>query len=233
VALFVSVQIAFAVLSTTLPPMLLRQATTHVALLHPEEFHLTSFLVGLARSGSLAPFAQVPFEIAYVAALALCAVLAVAVGALVTAVVARPMLRGPATLAAVSHRAAPILAAMLAFQTWQWVRWLPDRATTLPDMGRAIARIVPDDAVVSPGGDYSFESARTFDSSAVLAGGMFDASGAADYFVALMGHPLIGQMPDGEIERRWPGSVHEASFELTGGYRYDLYRAAPRSPSSP
>jgi hypothetical protein len=40
-------------------------------------------------------------------------------------------------------------------------------------------------------------------------------------------------MPDGEIERRWPGSVHEASFELTGGYRYDLYRAAPRSPSSP
>jgi hypothetical protein len=143
------------------------------------------------------------------------------------------MLRGPATLAAVSHRAAPILAAMLAFQTWQWVRWLPDRATTLPGMGRAIARIVPDDAVVSPGGDYSFESARTFDSSAVLAGGMFDASGAADYFVALMGHPLIGQMPDGEIERRWPGSVHEASFELTGGYRYDLYRAAPRSPSSP
>jgi len=224
--LFVFTQLAYAVFASVLPAFLLARTTTHVALFHPEEFRLTAFLLRLAKARSLAPFADIPYELAYVAALALCAVLAVLAGGALTVGFGRPLVRGLPLPAAIGRRVGPILAAILLLQALHWIRWIPERATTLPEMGQQIARLVPRDALVSPAGTYSLESTLRFDSSAVLAGGMFDASGRADYFVALVGHPLIGRMPDGEIERRWPGSVREASFELTGGYRYDLYRAA-------
>jgi hypothetical protein len=52
---------------------------------------------------------------------------------------------------------------------------------------------------------------------------MFDASGGATHFIALLDHRLIGVLEDGEVERRWPGSERLATFSLTGDFVYGLW----------
>jgi hypothetical protein len=224
---FALVQLLFAALAAWLPADLVARTSTRVQLLNPVEFHLAPFLVSLVKAGSLAPFAELPREIAEVAALALCGAVALGVGGLVALVLARPLVRGVRALETVVPRRAAgvLLALMIAGQAFHWMRWLPERAYTLPAMARELERIVPPDEVISPAGTYSLDARREFDSSAVREGAMFDPTGGADWFVALAGHPWIGVLPEGEIERRWPGSEHVATFDLTGGYVYHLYRA--------
>jgi hypothetical protein len=219
---FLAVQLAFATIWGWLPVRLAERATGRVALLDPPEFRITPFLLELARTRSLAPFEALPRELAQVAALALCGALALAAGGIVAIVFARALARGLVPLEAIAARSKWILAAIVAFHAFHWIRWEP--AHTLPAMAREIDRIVPEDAVVSPSGTFSLDSRRRYDASAVARGAMFDAEGA-DYFVVLASHPRIGALPEGEIERRHPGSTRVAVFELTGDYVYHLYRA--------
>jgi hypothetical protein len=188
---------------------------------------LAQFLGDLAKVRSPAPFEALPREIAHLAALALCGALALAGGTLLAAVAARPIVRAVRAAEARVPRAAGVLTVLIVgSQLLRWGLWFPDRASTLPEMSRRLGLLVPPDAVVSPAGTYSLGSPLRFDSAAVRAGRMFDAEGGADYFVVLAGHPLIGVLPPGEIERRYPGSARVAAFELTGEYTYHLYRAA-------
>jgi hypothetical protein len=224
---FVLVQVLMAALAAWLPAALAARASGRVELLDPQEFHLAPFLVELARVRSFAPFGSLPREIAHVAALALCGALALAAGALLAAAAARPLVRAFGAAEAAVPRAAGILTVLIVgSQLLRWGLWFPERASTLPEMSRRLGLLVPADATVSPAGTYSLGSPLRFDSAAVRAGGMFDAEGGADYFVVLAGHPLIGILPPGEIERRYPGSARVAVFELTGEYTYHLYRAA-------
>jgi hypothetical protein len=227
VGLFAGVQILFAGLQAWLPADLVARTSTRVQLLRPLEFDLAPFLVQLVRARSFAGFAPLPREIAEVAALALCGALALAAGGILAIGLARPLVRAVRGLERRAPRAAlGVVVLVLAWQAFLWVRWIPDRAWTLPAMSRELARLVPASAIVSPAGTYSLDNRLRYDSSAVRAGGMFDAGGGADYFVVLAGHPRIGILPPGEIERRYPGSVRVASFDLTGEYVYDLYRAS-------
>jgi hypothetical protein len=218
------VQVVFAVAVATLLPSLVDRATERVALLSPVEFRLTSFLLEVFRTRSLTSFAALPRELAYVAALALLAVGSLGVAGLMALAAARPLARG---LPSPGERPGPILGLLIAYQLLFWLVWIPERATTLRDMGRTLDRSLPATAVVSPGGTYALESALRFDSRAVRERRMFDATGPATHFVVLGSHPLIGALPEGEIERRWPGSERVATFALTGDYVYHLYRAAP------
>jgi 4-amino-4-deoxy-L-arabinose transferase-like glycosyltransferase len=229
---FLAVQVAFAALAAWLPGRLTASGTDRVALLNAEEFHLTPFLVQIVKARSFAPFEMLPRELAHVAALALCGALALGVGGVVAVVAARPFARGFLSLEAIGARSRWIVVALLLWQATHWVRWQP--AYTLPAMAREIDRIVPADATISPSGTFSLDSGRRYDTSVLLRGGMFDAEGGADYFVALASHPLIGVLPIGEIERRWPGSERVAAFTLTGDYVYHLYRSRPPDePSEP
>lgn len=224
---FALVQIVFAGLQSWAPAALVARSTTRVQLLHPVDFHLAPFLVGLFRDRSLDAFTALPRELAMMAALATCGAAALLAGGTVALVLARPLARGVHGLERRVPRAAvAVVVLALAWQAFQWVRWIPERAWTLPEMSREIVRLVPPDATVSPGGTYSLGTSLRFDSAAVRKGAMFDATGSCDYFVALAGHPWIGELPPGEIERRYPGSEPLATFDLTGGYVYRLYRAA-------
>jgi hypothetical protein len=226
---FVLVQGMFALLQARVPDALAARASGRVQLLDPPEFHLAPFLVELVRGRSLAPFESLPREIAQVAALALCGAAALAAGALLAAAVARPLVRGFRAAEDAAPRAAGVIVAVaVGAELLRWGLWFPGRARTLPEMASRLEEIVPAGSTVSPGGTYSLGSRLRFDSSAVRGGKMYDADGGADYFVALAGHPRIGVLPPGEIERRHPGSVRVAAFELTGGYTYHLYRAAGR-----
>ncbi|HMB71209.1 MAG TPA: hypothetical protein VKU85_18000, partial [bacterium] len=223
----VLVQGLTAALLAWVPDALSARTTQRVLLLNPVEFHLTPFLAELARARSLAPFESLPREIAHFAAMALCGALALGGGGLVAVVAARPLVRAfRAAEAGAFRRAGIVVAIILASQGLRWALWIPDRTHSLPAMAERLDELVPPDAVVSPGGTYSLGSALRFDSSVVLEGGMYDADGGADYFVALTDHPLIGVLPEGEIERRHPGSLKVAVFHLNGGYTYALYRAA-------
>ena len=103
-------------------------------------------------------------------------------GGIVAIVFARVLARGVGFLASIAPRSKWILATIVAYHAFQWVRWEP--AHTLPAMAREIDRIVPEDAIVSPSGTFSLDSRRRYDASAVAHGAMFDAEGA-DYFVVL------------------------------------------------
>ncbi len=60
---------------------------------------------------------------------------------------------------------------------------------------------------------------------------MFDASGGgATHFIALVEHPTIGVLEEGEIEARWPGCERLATFRLTGDYVYGLWSAKSLTP---
>jgi hypothetical protein len=225
---FVLAQVLFVPLAAWLPARAASLTSTRVELLNPVDFHLASFLVRLVKARSVAPFADQPREIAIFAALALCGAVALGAAVLFGIVLARPLVRAFRSLEALVPRThVAVLVLVLGFQAVAWAGRVSDAPRTIPAMARAIETIVPPDATVSPAGSYSLDSRRRYDSSAVSAGRMFDASGGADYFVALVSHPRIGVLPDGEIERRWPGSEPVEAFELTGDYVYRLYRAAP------
>jgi hypothetical protein len=198
-------------------------------MLSPIDFHFTPFLLAVARSRSLAPFGELAPEIAYVAALALLATVALGVAAVVAVVAVRRFGRGflPSTLGPRSARI--VLAALVIYQAILWGTWLPRRAYTLPEMGRDLDARIPPGGTVSPAGVYSLESRLRFDSSAVREGRKFDATGATSHFVLMGGHPRIGVLPEGKIERMHPGARRVATYHLTGDYVCHLY-AAPARP---
>jgi hypothetical protein len=88
-------------------------------------------------------------------------------------------------------------------------------------------------AVVSPGGTYALDNGLRFDSSALLQGRMFDTGGGATHVILLRSHPLIGLTRDASVRRALPGAVRLASYELSGGFVYDLYRVAAPAGTAP
>jgi hypothetical protein len=221
-------QMLFAILQrVAVPGLVARAGGGRVPLLDPPEFHLTPFLLDLARSRSLDGFAALPREHAHLAALALVGALSVGAALIAGILAAKALSRGVLALGAQIPRT-PLFIAWALFEGVLWIQWIPGRASTIRDMGRGLDARLPGGAVVSPGGAYSLESRLRFDSRAVLEGRMFDPSGGATHFIALVEHPMIGELPQGEIERRWPGSTRLATFALTGGYVYGLW-AAPTS----
>ena len=152
--------------------------------------------------------------------------LSVGAGIVLAAAGWRLIRRGLVPSAVAGRWSSPIVLGLFLYQAVFWARWIPERAHTIPEMGRDLVERTGPTAVVSPGGSYSLESELRFDSSAVRALRMFDATGGTSHFVVLAAHPTIGALPRGEIERRFPGSRFLNEYELTGGYVYLLYEAA-------
>lgn len=223
-------QIIYAALDAILIPRIAALAgPVRVWMPDAPPFHLASFLVELARDRSLAPFTGLPQEHAILAASAFAAALAFASAVMAATLGLGLWMRAIAML----ERRLPtrlILVLWIAFEALLWAQWNPTRSTSIRDLGRTLSALLPADAVVSPAGTYSLESRLAFDSRAVRDRRMFDATGAATHFLVLAEHPLVEALPEDEIERRWPGSERLATFTLTGGFVYRLYRAA-RPPS--
>ena len=214
----------FAVLhALVLSPLVGFAGERRLQLGQPVDFHIAPFLAGLAKSRSLASFAELPRELAYVAALALFGAVALLAGIVLGPWLGRVLSAG---VERARRARTPLLVGAVLFQALLFATWFPGRAYTLPDMGRELDALVPAGATVSPAGTYTLTSDRRFDSTAVRDGRMFDAEGGADYFVVLERHPTIGVRPPAAIETAYPGSERVAVFELTGGYVYALYRAA-------
>jgi hypothetical protein len=57
---------------------------------------------------------------------------------------------------------------------------------------------------------------------------MFDATGEPTHFLVLEDQPLIGRLPEGEIERRFPQARLVTRYVLTGDYVYGLYESRAR-----
>ena len=218
-------QVLFAIFDAAIAPGLVARATAgDLDPLHPVELHLTGFLLELLRTRSLATFGALRTQQAYIAALVLGGAVSLGLGALGTFLLGR-RLRGsfrPGFLSASATRAS--LIALLAYQAILWVSWWPHRATTVRDLGRDLPHRLDASAVVSPGGTYALESALQFDSSAVRRHAMLDATGNASHFLSLESHPLLGRVPAGGVERALPGTTRIASYSLTGGFVYGLYR---------
>lgn len=225
---FVIAQAVFGLLAPGVVPALVATSTVgRVQLLHPEPFSITSFLSALAKHRSLSGFAEIPRELAYVAAMALVALVSLAIAALL-GILAHRRLARPAWLPSSPRARNIILVAAVAYEAVLWARWIPERAQTLPAMSRDLAARLDDTALVSPAGTYSLGNNLRYDSRAVRELHMFDATGDATHFLVLEDHPLIGRLPDGEIERRFPHAGFVTRYELTGGYVYDLYESRAR-----
>jgi hypothetical protein len=222
----VAVQVTFAALSASLLPALAaRSAGDRVRLLDPEPFHITAFLLDAAKRRSLSGFDALPREMGVLAATAMTSVAALAVGLLVAALAGRRLARPWRVLERRRARTVAVLAIVL-LETSLWIRWLPERARTLPEMSRDLAARFGPDALVSPAGTYSLGNELRYDSGSVREYRMFDADGPATHFLVLEDHPRIGRLPQGEIERRHAGSRRIRAYELTGGYVYGLYARA-------
>jgi 4-amino-4-deoxy-L-arabinose transferase-like glycosyltransferase len=227
-AALVAVQVAFAALSASLLPALAaRSAGDRVRLLDPEPFHITTFLLEAAKRRSLSGLDALPRETTVITATVMTSVAALAVGLLVAALAGRRLARPWRVLERRRARTVAVLAIVL-LEAFLWIRWLPERSRTLPEMSRDLAARVGPDALISPAGTYSLGNELRYDSGSVREYRMFDADGPATHFLVLEDHPRIGRLPDGEIERRHAGSRRIRAYELTGGYVYGLYaRAAP------
>jgi hypothetical protein len=226
-------QITFAILHFSLTDALVNRSTVgRLELLSPVDFSLTSFLLGLVRSRSFAPFAELPRELTYVAALALLGAAALVVAAFAASVAARRFGRGLLPSSLGTRTARIVVVAFVIYQGILWGTWLPHRAHTLPEMGRDLDARIPPTATVSPAGVYSLESSLRFDSGALRERRMFDATGEASHFIVLAEHPRIGVLPEGKIQERYPGSRRLAIYQLTGDYVYHLYAAPPRRPEA-
>ncbi|MFN8176737.1 MAG: glycosyltransferase family 39 protein [bacterium] len=228
VGFFVIAQIVFGLLAPVAVPALVAKSTAgRVELLHPQPFSITAFLAGLVQHRSLAGFADLPRELAYVAAMACIALVSLAAAALIAAAAGRRLARaawGPLPRGA---RAA-VLAIILAYEAVLWVRWIPERAQTLPAMSRDLAARLDRTALVSPAGTYSLGNDLRYDSHAVRELHMFDATGEPSHFLVLEDQPLIGRLPEGEIERRFPHARLVTRYVLTGDYVYGLYESRAR-----
>ncbi len=233
VGAFVAIQAAFAAAAPfAIPALAARSAAGRVELLNPPEFSITAFLIEVARSRSLDAFAAMPRELALVAATASVAVAAVAAGTLF-AVLARRLLARPPRFPASPRAIAVLLAGAAALDASYWVRWIPERARTLPDMSRDLgARFDGEDVLISPAGTYSLGNGLRYDSRVIRDYRLFDGAGEATHFVVLEDHPLTGHLPEGTIERTYPGAKRLASYTLTGDYVYSLYARAP-APAAP
>ena len=223
---FVVAQAIFCVLAPAAVPALVAKSTLgRVQLLHPQPFSITAFLAGLAKHRS--GFADLPRELAYVAAMATIALVSFAAAGLVAIVARRRLAQAPwGPLSPRTRRA--VLVTVFAYEALLWVRWIPERAQTLPEMSRDLSARLDHAAVVSPAGTYSLGNDLRYDSHAVRELHMFEADGAPTHFIVLEDHPLIGRLPDGEIERRYPHAGFVTRYELTGGYVYDLYESRVR-----
>ena len=220
-------QILFALLTPWITPALWsRSAAGHVRSLDPEVFRIAPFFLRLLDERSLAPFADVPRENAYVAALALVGTLSLLLAVFLALATARRLSRLVLPPLPSRRLAAAAVVVLVAYQGGLWGAWLPRRTHTVLEMGRALARQVPGDAVISPAGTYSLANRLRYDSRAVREGRMYDPSGGSTHFLVLGSHPYVSALGEGEIERRYPGSRRVGTFEITGDYVYHLYKAA-------
>ncbi len=223
IAALLGAQIAFAALAATLAPDLAARATAgDLDPLRPLEFHLTPFLLALARDRSLDAFAPLHTQQALIAALVSCGALAAGAGALAAPLLARalaPVFRAGALPPRIAR---VLLAALVLSAVLPWIPSLRNRARTIAAMGEDLARRLPPGAVVSPGGTYALGTPFRFDSDAVRRHARTDPGPDVTHVVALESHPWIGRVRDGGIAAAL-GAHRIAGYALTGGYVVGLY----------
>ncbi|MGQ0720581.1 MAG: hypothetical protein ACT4PE_03280 [Candidatus Eiseniibacteriota bacterium] len=227
-AALVTAQLAFAVLSPTLGRVLSeRGAAGDLDPLDPiPTLRITDLLLDLVQARSLEPLASLRVQEAYFAAMVISALAALAAGAVVASILGASVHR--AVRSAAGWRALPLVA--LFWQVALWAVWLPERDDSILRMSRDLPDRVDPSAVISPGGTFALENHLRFDSSALLRGRMYDAEGGATHFIALRSHPLVGRVAEEALRRRFPGSTRLATYPLSGGFVYELYRFGPPPP---
>jgi hypothetical protein len=227
-ATLVTAQLAFAALSPTLGHVLAeRGAAGELDPLDPiPTLRITGLLLDLARARSLGPLEPLRAQEAYFAAMVISALVALVAGVVVASVLGATIDR--AVRSAAAWRALPLVA--LGWQAVLWAVWLPERDDSVLRMSRDLPARVEPSAVISPGGTFALENRLRFDSSALLRGRMFDDEGGATHFLVLRSHPLVGRVAEESLRRRFPESARLATYALSGGFVYDLYRFRPASP---
>ncbi len=228
VVALLAAQTAYAVLAATLAPALAAHAAAgDLDPLRPQEFHLTPFLLALARDPSADAFAPLPTQQALIASLVLCGALAAAAGLLAGALLPRRLAPAFRAGALPPRLARALLAALVLTAVLPWIPFARHRTRSVAGMAEDLARRLPPDAVVSPGGTYALGTPVRFDSNAVRRHARTEPGPEVTHVVALESHPLLGRTPGGALATALRAR-RIAAYALAGGYVVGLYEREGR-----
>lgn len=194
----------------------------------PLPFSLTSTLLSLPRVGIRPTFLGLTAQDGLLLAAAIAALAALAIGlplgvliwhfVLVRRARRRDGEKGGAGTGRVAGGILIILALVslstdLARAGW-WARW---SQPSVWRMGQRLTQVLPQEAVVSPGGTYALGIEIRFDTSCLFRHRMWSTEPPVTHILVLLEHPLVGASTAEEFCRLHPGVEFIEAFRLLDG----------------